>query len=200
MPTGPLLARENHDASGDGRPRSRWRSGGAGALETIVQEILANSPKQLEQYKSGKAGLEGYFVGQVMKATKGQANPQVVQAVMAKLLPPMDEGASIVNSIVWDHIDEIGGAASNLQARYTASEGAFGTVDDNVVLIGSPFDIGVGGEYFIFQTPASQTRDAGLDSEASSYSTYTGTSWTTLTTSALGTPDAPPVDLGVHYE
>jgi aspartyl-tRNA(Asn)/glutamyl-tRNA(Gln) amidotransferase subunit B len=57
-----------------------------GALEKIVDGVIAANPKQLEQYKSGKTTVIGYFVGQVMKASKGQANPAVVNELLkAKL-------------------------------------------------------------------------------------------------------------------
>ncbi len=57
-----------------------------GALEKIVDEVIAASPKQVEQYKSGKTGVIGYLVGQVMKASKGQANPAAVNELLkAKL-------------------------------------------------------------------------------------------------------------------
>jgi aspartyl-tRNA(Asn)/glutamyl-tRNA(Gln) amidotransferase subunit B len=56
------------------------------ALARIVDEVIANSAKQVEQYKSGKTGVLGYLVGQVMKATQGQANPAVVNDLLrAKL-------------------------------------------------------------------------------------------------------------------
>ncbi|MCB9603462.1 MAG: Asp-tRNA(Asn)/Glu-tRNA(Gln) amidotransferase subunit GatB [Sandaracinus sp.] len=58
----------------------------AGAIEAAVDAVLAASPSQVAQYKSGKTALVGYFVGQVMKATKGQANPAQVQEILkAKL-------------------------------------------------------------------------------------------------------------------
>jgi aspartyl-tRNA(Asn)/glutamyl-tRNA(Gln) amidotransferase subunit B len=47
-----------------------------GALEKIVDEVLAANPKQVEQYKGGKTTVIGFLVGQVMKASRGQANPQ----------------------------------------------------------------------------------------------------------------------------
>jgi aspartyl-tRNA(Asn)/glutamyl-tRNA(Gln) amidotransferase subunit B len=57
-----------------------------GALEKIVDEVIAQSPKQVQQYKAGKAGVIGYLVGQVMKASKGQANPAAVNELLkAKL-------------------------------------------------------------------------------------------------------------------
>jgi aspartyl-tRNA(Asn)/glutamyl-tRNA(Gln) amidotransferase subunit B len=53
-----------------------------GALEKIIDEVIANNPKQVEQYKSGKTAVIGYLVGQVMKASKGQANPAAVNELL----------------------------------------------------------------------------------------------------------------------
>ncbi len=58
----------------------------AGEIERMVDEILAANPKQVEQYKSGKKGVLGFFVGQVMKATRGQANPAVVNEILTRKL------------------------------------------------------------------------------------------------------------------
>lgn len=56
------------------------------SLAKIVDEVIGKSAKQVEQYKSGKTGVLGYLVGQVMKATQGQANPAVVNDLLkAKL-------------------------------------------------------------------------------------------------------------------
>ncbi len=52
------------------------------ALEKIVDEVLAASPKQVEQYRSGKTAVIGYLVGQVMKASRGQANPNTVTDIL----------------------------------------------------------------------------------------------------------------------
>ena len=57
-----------------------------GAIEEEVRRIIEANPSQVEQYKSGKESLIGYFVGQVMKATKGQANPKVVNETLRRLL------------------------------------------------------------------------------------------------------------------
>ena len=57
-----------------------------GEIEAVCRQIISQSPKQVEQLRSGKAAIMGYFVGQVMKATKGAANPQLVNEVMKKLL------------------------------------------------------------------------------------------------------------------
>ncbi len=57
-----------------------------GALETIIKQVIAANPKQVEQYKSGNAKIQGFFVGQVMKLTQGKAAPQAVNEILAKLL------------------------------------------------------------------------------------------------------------------
>jgi aspartyl-tRNA(Asn)/glutamyl-tRNA(Gln) amidotransferase subunit B len=67
----------------EGRPQ---QSSDTLALEKIVDEVLAANPKQLEQYRAGKTTMIGFFVGQVMKASKGQANPQVVNELLSKKL------------------------------------------------------------------------------------------------------------------
>ncbi|MEM1434679.1 MAG: Asp-tRNA(Asn)/Glu-tRNA(Gln) amidotransferase subunit GatB [Pseudomonadota bacterium] len=60
----------------------------SGAIETIVDEIIAANPKQVEQFRNGKEKVFGFFVGQVMKATQGKANPATVNEVLrAKLAP-----------------------------------------------------------------------------------------------------------------
>jgi len=58
----------------------------ASAIEAEVQKVLDASPKQVEQYRGGKTAVMGYFVGQVMKATRGQANAQVVKQILERLL------------------------------------------------------------------------------------------------------------------
>lgn len=57
-----------------------------GAIETMVDEVIANNPTQVQQYKDGKEQVIGFFVGQVMKASQGKANPgQVNQMLKEKL-------------------------------------------------------------------------------------------------------------------
>ncbi len=56
------------------------------ALEKIIDEIIAANPKQVEQYRAGKTTVIGFFVGQVMKASKGQASPAAVNELLAKKL------------------------------------------------------------------------------------------------------------------
>jgi aspartyl-tRNA(Asn)/glutamyl-tRNA(Gln) amidotransferase subunit B len=55
-------------------------------LAAVAREIIAANPKQVEQYRKGKTATLGWFVGQMMKATGGRANPQVVQEVLKKEL------------------------------------------------------------------------------------------------------------------
>jgi aspartyl-tRNA(Asn)/glutamyl-tRNA(Gln) amidotransferase subunit B len=52
------------------------------AIGAIIDTIMENNPGQVEGYRSGKTGLMGWFIGQVMKASQGKANPQVVNEVL----------------------------------------------------------------------------------------------------------------------
>ena len=56
------------------------------AIEAIVDEVIAANPKQVEQYRAGKKTLAGFFVGQAMKASKGQANPAMLNELVTKKL------------------------------------------------------------------------------------------------------------------
>ena len=56
------------------------------AIEGIIRDVLDNNPKQIEQYRGGQEKLFGFFVGQVMKATQGKANPKQVNELLRKLL------------------------------------------------------------------------------------------------------------------
>jgi aspartyl-tRNA(Asn)/glutamyl-tRNA(Gln) amidotransferase subunit B len=67
----------------EGRPQ---QSSDTSALEKVIDEIIAANPKQVEQYRAGKKTVVGFFVGQVMKASKGQANPQMVNELLGKKL------------------------------------------------------------------------------------------------------------------
>jgi aspartyl-tRNA(Asn)/glutamyl-tRNA(Gln) amidotransferase subunit B len=57
-----------------------------GALEKIVADVIAANPKQLEQYRAGKTTVLAFFVGQVMKASRGQANPAAVNELLRQKL------------------------------------------------------------------------------------------------------------------
>ncbi len=56
------------------------------ALEPVIRQVIAANPAQYQDYKAGKVKLLGYFVGQVMKETKGQANPGLLNEIVKKLL------------------------------------------------------------------------------------------------------------------
>ena len=58
----------------------------SGAIEAMIDEVIAANPDQLQQYRDGKEQLFGYFVGQVMKASKGQANPGQVNEILKQKL------------------------------------------------------------------------------------------------------------------
>ena len=56
------------------------------AIEKMIEEVIAANPKQVEQYRAGKKTLAGFFVGQVMRASKGQANPALLNELVTKKL------------------------------------------------------------------------------------------------------------------
>jgi aspartyl-tRNA(Asn)/glutamyl-tRNA(Gln) amidotransferase subunit B len=56
------------------------------AIEAMIDAVIAANPKQVEQYRAGKTTLVGFFVGQVMKASKGQANPALLNELVTKKL------------------------------------------------------------------------------------------------------------------
>jgi aspartyl-tRNA(Asn)/glutamyl-tRNA(Gln) amidotransferase subunit B len=56
------------------------------AIEALIDEVIAANPKQVEQYRGGKKTMAGFFVGQVMKASKGQANPALLNELVTKKL------------------------------------------------------------------------------------------------------------------
>jgi aspartyl-tRNA(Asn)/glutamyl-tRNA(Gln) amidotransferase subunit B len=58
----------------------------AGAIEKVIDEVIAKNPNQLAQYRAGKEALFGFFVGQVMKASAGKANPAQVNELLKKKL------------------------------------------------------------------------------------------------------------------
>jgi len=56
------------------------------ALEAAVDEVIAANPAEVEAYRGGKTKLISFFVGQIMRATKGKANPALVNELLAKKL------------------------------------------------------------------------------------------------------------------
>jgi aspartyl-tRNA(Asn)/glutamyl-tRNA(Gln) amidotransferase subunit B len=57
-----------------------------GALSATVAGILEKNPEQVAQYRAGKEKVFGFFVGQVMKATQGKANPQLINDIIKRML------------------------------------------------------------------------------------------------------------------
>ena len=57
-----------------------------GAIEAVVDKIIADNPDKVSEFKGGKDKLMGWFVGQVMKASQGKANPQIANEILAKKL------------------------------------------------------------------------------------------------------------------
>ena len=57
-----------------------------GALEAAAREIIDVNPKEAADYRGGKTKVMGFFVGQLMKKTRGQANPQLANEIFRKLL------------------------------------------------------------------------------------------------------------------
>ena len=57
-----------------------------GAIQALAEQVIAANPSQVAAYRSGKTGLLGFFVGQLMKASGGSANPQLASQVLKRLL------------------------------------------------------------------------------------------------------------------
>ncbi|MEM7466708.1 MAG: Asp-tRNA(Asn)/Glu-tRNA(Gln) amidotransferase subunit GatB [Pseudomonadota bacterium] len=74
--------------NGDGEPdaiiadRGLKQVSDSGEIEALIDEVLASNPDQIEQYKAGKSKVFGFFVGQVMKMSKGKANPKQVNDLL----------------------------------------------------------------------------------------------------------------------
>ena len=78
---------ENGDSAGTIVERDGLKqTSDTGAIEAVIADVLAKNPGQLEQYRSGKEALFGFFVGQTMKAMAGKANPAVVNELLKKAL------------------------------------------------------------------------------------------------------------------
>ena len=57
-----------------------------GAIKEVVEKVVNSHPAEIESYRNGKTNLLGFFVGQVMKETKGRANPKTVNELVRKIL------------------------------------------------------------------------------------------------------------------
>ena len=56
------------------------------ALEALIQKVISSNEDKVKQYKSGKDKLFGFFVGQVMKESKGKGNPQLINKILKEKL------------------------------------------------------------------------------------------------------------------
>ena len=56
------------------------------AVEPIVEQVIAANPEKVEEYRSGRTGLAGFFVGQVMRKMGGTADPELVQRLVREKL------------------------------------------------------------------------------------------------------------------
>ena len=57
-----------------------------GELRSVIEQVIADNPKSVEDYKNGKKKAMGFLVGQTMKAMKGKANPGMVNQILKELL------------------------------------------------------------------------------------------------------------------
>lgn len=81
-----MLENESESAEDIAKRLNLLQVSDASFLEPIVEEVLASNPDEVARFKEGKKNLMGFFVGQIMKHTKGRANPKEVTAMLAKKL------------------------------------------------------------------------------------------------------------------
>ena len=119
---------EAHVATGDGRRRrssrraASARSRDAGALAAAVDEVLAANPAAVADYRAGKPQAVGFLVGQVMKATRGQANAALVQAAVRERL----DGGRLGRDATWDRSTSLLWAAGVVARSSSATRGPAG--------------------------------------------------------------------------
>ena len=80
------ILEEDKDPSVVVEERGMKQVSDTGAIEAVVDGVLAAFPDKVEQYKGGKTGLLGFFVGQCMKEMKGQGNTKVINELLTKKL------------------------------------------------------------------------------------------------------------------
>jgi len=81
-----FMFEEGKDPASIVKERNMVQVSDEGALLEEVKKVLAANPKVVEDYRAGKTKILGFAVGQVMKATKGQANPTVINKLVAEEL------------------------------------------------------------------------------------------------------------------
>ena len=80
------ILEEDKDPAAIVEERGMKQVSDTGAIEAVVDKVLAANPDKVEQYKGGKTGLIGFFVGQCMKAMKGQGNPKLINQMLSQKL------------------------------------------------------------------------------------------------------------------
>lgn len=88
------MAATGRDPEGIVQARGLSQISDTETLETQAREILAAHPKEVADYKAGKTKVMGFFVGQLMRKTKGQANPQMANEIFMRLLSGDKKGKS----------------------------------------------------------------------------------------------------------
>ena len=81
-----VILEEDKDPSAFVEERGMKQVSDTGAIEAVVDGVLAAFPDKVEQYQGGKKGLLGFFVGQCMKEMKGQGNPKVINQLLTQKL------------------------------------------------------------------------------------------------------------------
>ncbi len=82
----PVMLKENKKPSQIVKEKNLVQITDTSEIEKIIEKILTNSPNQIKQFQSGEEKVFGFFVGQVMKETKGKANPKVVNEILREKL------------------------------------------------------------------------------------------------------------------
>ena len=77
---------ENKDPEAVVKERGMEQVSDTGAIEAVIDAVLAANPDKVAQYQGGKTGLIGFFVGQCMKEMRGQGNPKLINELLAKKL------------------------------------------------------------------------------------------------------------------
>ncbi|MEG0322840.1 MAG: Asp-tRNA(Asn)/Glu-tRNA(Gln) amidotransferase subunit GatB [Raoultibacter sp.] len=80
------ILEEDKDPSAIVEERGMQQVSDTGAIDAVVEKVLAENPDKVEQYRGGKTGLIGFFVGQCMKEMRGQGNPKVINELLVQKL------------------------------------------------------------------------------------------------------------------
>ncbi|MCK7520148.1 MAG: hypothetical protein MZV64_21860 [Ignavibacteriales bacterium] len=80
----PIMMENNSDPEQIVKEKNLVQISDTSEIEAIIQKIIDANPDQVEEYRSGKEKVFGFFVGQVMKESKGKANPKLVNEILRK--------------------------------------------------------------------------------------------------------------------